>query len=392
MASKELASPAGIEPATYALGGRRAIRLCHGDGQTQVADYTSGGVTIQSDEDKAHKRPLIHHKEVDLMLDTKPLLTPTQFPTLQRSQLDTLQVNLGYLCNQTCTHCHVNAGPTRTELMSRKVVDQILALLERGGIHTLDVTGGAPEMNPHFRYLVREAKQLGVQTIDRCNLTILQHPEHPDLAEFLAAQEVIVTASLPCYSEQNVREQRGKGIFDQSIAALQKLNELGYGRREELQLHLVYNPNGTFLPPPQVGLEADYKRELKENYDIVFDRLLTITNMPISRFGGMLLAKDLYQPYMQLLKDNFSTANLESVMCRTLISVDWQGFVYDCDFNQMLDWPVQKGSAELIASDRARLHIADLLQGESLPEEIVIGEHCYGCTAGQGSSCSGALA
>jgi radical SAM/Cys-rich protein len=392
-----MASPAGIEPATYALGGRRAIRLCHGDGETQAADYTSGGVTIQSGGRLGRqltyaRAPFIHQREVDLMLDTKPLLSPTDFLALKRSQLGTLQVNLGYLCNQTCTHCHVNAGPTRTELMSREVVDQILALLQRGGIHTLDVTGGAPEMNPHFRYLVREAKKLGVQTIDRCNLTILMHPDYPDLAEFLAEQQVIVTASLPCYSEQNVREQRGKGIFDQSIAALQKLNELGYGRRDELQLHLVYNPNGAFLPPPQSGLEADYKRELKDSYGIVFHQLLTITNMPISRFGGMLLAKGLYQPYMQLLKDNFSTANLESVMCRTLISVDWQGYVYDCDFNQMLDWPVEKTASELIASDRGRLHVADLLEGQALPEDIAIGEHCYGCTAGQGSSCSGALA
>ncbi|MCW8196487.1 radical SAM/Cys-rich domain protein [Proteobacteria bacterium 005FR1] len=331
------------------------------------------------------------------MLDTKPLLTPTDFPSLRRGRLDTLQVNLGYLCNQTCTHCHVNAGPNRTELMSREVVDQVLTLLERGGMQTLDVTGGAPEMNPHFRHLVREARRLGVQTIDRCNLTILMHPDYPDLAEFLAEQEAMVTASLPCYSEKNVSEQRGKGIFDQSIAALQKLNELGYGRREELQLHLVYNPNGAFLPPPQAGLEADYKRELKEKYGILFDRLLTITNMPISRFGGMLLAKDLYPQYMQLLKDNFSIANLESVMCRSLISIDWQGYVYDCDFNQMLNWAVHDRNARvenggLIASDQKRMHIADLLAGSALPEEILIGEHCYGCTAGQGSSCSGALA
>lgn len=325
------------------------------------------------------------------MLDTKPLLTPTDFPALKRGQLETLQVNLGYLCNQTCTHCHVNAGPKRTELMSREVVDQILTLLERGGMQTLDVTGGAPEMNPHFQYLVSEARRLGVQTIDRCNLTILMHPDYPDLADFLAGQQVTVTASLPCYSEQNVSEQRGKGIFDQSIAALRKLNELGYGKREELQLHLVYNPNGAFLPPPQAGLEADYKRELHEKYDIVFNRLLTITNMPISRFGGMLLAKELYLPYMQLLKGSFSDANLESVMCRTLISIDWQGYVYDCDFNQMLDWPLRRSHAGLISSDRSRLHIADLLAGDALPEDILIGQHCYGCTAGQGSSCSGAL-
>lgn len=325
------------------------------------------------------------------MLDTKPLLSPTDFPALTRGQLDTLQVNLGYLCNQTCTHCHVNAGPKRTELMTREVIDQVLAYLEQTGIQTLDVTGGAPEMNPHFRYLVSEARKLGVQTIDRCNLTILMEPGYEGMAEFLAEQGVMVSASLPCYSEQNVSEQRGKGIFDQSIAALQKLNRLGYGKHDDLQLHLVYNPNGAFLPPPQEQLEADYKRELMENHGVVFNGLMTITNMPISRFGGMLLAKSLYKDYLQLLKDSYSAANMSSVMCRSLISVDWQGYVYDCDFNQMLDWPIPEPADELIASDRSRLHLASLLAGGALPEDIIVGEHCYGCTAGQGSSCSGAL-
>lgn len=325
------------------------------------------------------------------MLDSKPLLSPTDFPALKRGQLDTLQVNLGYLCNQTCTHCHVNAGPKRTELMSSAVIDQVLGFLEQSGIQTLDVTGGAPEMNPHFRYLVREARKIGVQTIDRCNLTILLEPGYEDMAEFLAEQRVIVTASLPCYSEQNVSEQRGKGIFDQSIAALQLLNRLGYGKQDDLQLHLVYNPNGAFLPPPQEQLQADYKRELMSEHDIAFHQLMTITNMPISRFGGMLLAKGLYHDYMQLLKSNFSTTNMGSVMCRSLISVDWQGYVYDCDFNQMLDWPIVGQGGEFIASDRNRMHLSDLLSSGKLPEDIVIGEHCYGCTAGQGSSCSGAL-
>lgn len=325
------------------------------------------------------------------MLDTKVLLSPTDFPALKRSHLDTLQVNLGYLCNQTCTHCHVNAGPKRTELMSKGVIDQVLTYLEQSGIQTLDVTGGAPEMNPHFRHLVREAREMGVQTIDRCNLTILLEPGYEDMAEFLAEEGVTVSASLPCYSEQNVREQRGKGIFEQSITALQALNRLGYGKQDNLQLHLVYNPNGAFLPPPQEQLEADYKRELMEQHGIAFHRLMTITNMPISRFGGMLLAKDLYQNYLQLLKNNYSTSNMNKVMCRSLISVDWRGYVYDCDFNQMLDWPILSQGGELIASDRSRLHLDDLLRGDSLGEDIIVGEHCYGCTAGQGSSCSGAL-
>ncbi|GAB1262053.1 arsenosugar biosynthesis radical SAM (seleno)protein ArsS [Aurantivibrio plasticivorans] len=336
------------------------------------------------------------------MLDTEPLLKKTDFPTIQRHTVDTLQVNLGYLCNLSCTHCHVNAGPKRTELMTQDVIDQLLQLVDRLNVKTLDVTGGAPEMNPHFRYLVSAARERGLDVIDRCNLTILCEPGYEDLAEFLAKEKVIVTASLPCYSEQNVAEQRGKGVFEQSIEALQKLNALGYGRDSELQLHLVYNPNGTFLPPPQESLEADYKRELFDYYGIHFHSLLTITNMPISRFGGMLLAKGLYDEYMQLLKGSYSDENLNNVMCKSLLSIDWQGYVYDCDFNQMLDWPIKpfkqqcsskysSTSVEVIGSDRSRLHIEDLLTDGKMPNEIIIGEHCYGCTAGQGSSCSGAL-
>src|SRR5690606_37292722 len=222
-------------------------------------------------------------REPRIMLDTKPLLRPTDFPPLQRSQTTTLQVNLGYLCNQSCTHCHVNAGPTRSVQMSREVVDQVLEYLRRHRLQVLDLTGGAPEMNPHFRYLVTEARRLDIQVIDRCNLTILLNPDHATTAGFLAAQGVTITASLPCYSDKNVSEQRGKGIFDQSIAALQKLNALGYGRDPALQLNLVYNPNGHFLPPAQEQLEADYKRELGSKFGIVFNSLLTITNMPISR-------------------------------------------------------------------------------------------------------------
>lgn len=324
------------------------------------------------------------------MKDSRELLLPSDFPSIRRSELNTLQLNLGYLCNLSCTHCHVNAGPKRTELMSAETIDLVIELLEKGEIQCLDLTGGAPEMNPEFRRLVRVARALDVTVIDRCNLTILLEPGYEDLAEFLAEQKVEVCASLPCYSEQNVDAQRGKGVFEESIEALQKLNQLGYG--EELLLNLVYNPGGPFLPPPQGDLERDYKRELKEKYNIVFNHLLTITNMPISRFGAVLNAKGEFQNYLQLLKDNFSHDNLAAVMCRQLVSVDWQGNLYDCDFNQMLEMPIHASRQEgaLIASDHA-MHIRDLL-GQSLRHiPIKVAEHCYGCTAGQGSSCSGAL-
>ena len=325
------------------------------------------------------------------MLDTKPLLLDTDFPPIYRDKTQILQINLGYLCNLSCTHCHVNAGPKRTELMSKETIEDVLAYIDTHAIHTLDLTGGAPEMNPHFRYLVIEARKRDVKVIDRCNLTILQEPEYEDMAQFLVDHQVDVVASLPCYSEQNVNEQRGKGVFQESIDALKKLNALGYGKRKELVLDLVYNPNGAFLPPNQQMLEQDYKTRLFDEHGIVFNQLYTITNMPISRFGGMLLAKDLYDSYMTLLKDNFSQSNIDAVMCKSLISIDWQGYVYDCDFNQMLDMPLTHQQPRYIGSDKVKQHIRDLrdmnLQGES----IVIGEHCYGCTAGQGSSCSGAL-
>ena len=318
------------------------------------------------------------------MLDTRPLLLTTDFPALTRGQMDTLQVNLGYLCNLSCTHCHVNAGPRRKELMSLQVVELVLEYIRRKQIRLLDLTGGAPEMNPHFRYLVTEARKLGVEVIDRCNLMILLEPGYEDLADFLAQNGVTITASLPCYLEENVEKQRGKGIYDGSITALKKLNALGYGREPHLQLNLVYNPIDLNLPPPQAGLEADYKRILAEKFDIVFNQLFTITNMPISRFGGMLLAKGLYNKYIGILKDNYAAANLEIVMCRSLISVDYQGYVYDCDFNQMLNLP-------LVASSRPKPHLRDLLDDDLTGKPIAVGEHCYGCTAGQGSSCGGAL-
>ena len=318
------------------------------------------------------------------MLDTRPLLLNTDFPPLTRAALQTLQVNLGYLCNLSCTHCHVNAGPKRRELMDRDAADLVLEFIHRKNIRILDLTGGAPEMNPHFRYLVTQARAMDVEVIDRCNLLILLEPGYEDLAAFLAEQGVTITASLPCYLEENVEKQRGKGIYDGSITALKKLNALGYGRRDDLQLNLVYNPVDLNLPPAQSGLEADYKRILAEKFGIVFNQLFTITNMPISRFGGMLLAKGLYNKYMDILKDNYAEANLATVMCRTLLSVDYQGYVYDCDFNQMLKLP-------LIATNRPKPHLKYLLDENLEGRGIAVGEHCYGCTAGQGSSCGGAL-
>ncbi len=331
------------------------------------------------------------------MLDTRPLLLASDFPALQRGVPETLQVNLGYLCNLSCTHCHVNAGPKRTELMAREQIDLVLEVLQGRQLKTLDLTGGAPEMNPHFRYLVEQARGLGVTVIDRCNLTILQEPGYEDLAEFLAAQGVEIVASLPCYSEQNVAEQRGKGIFKSSIAALKKLNVLGYGQGKGLTLNLVYNPNGTFLPPPQAALEQEYKAHLQQDFGLQFDQLFTITNMPIKRYGAMLLAKGEYEAYMQLLRENYSAENLETLMCRRLLSVDWQGYLYDCDFNQMLDLPINpgnkglKGQQNLIGSDKPRPHLRDLLETDFSAQAIVVGEHCYACAAGQGSSCGGSL-
>ena len=316
------------------------------------------------------------------MLSTIELLEVTDFPSLQRAQTQTLQVNLGYRCNQTCVHCHVNAGPNRTEMMDDALIDLIPQVLKARDIGTLDLTGGAPELHPRFRDLVREARALGVNVIDRCNLTILFEDDQEGLAEFLAEQQVEVVASLPCYSVETVDKQRGKGVFDLSIAGLQKLNALGYGQPDSnLILNLVYNPQGPSLPPPQQALEADYRRELEEHFGVQFSQLFTITNMPIKRFGSMLVSKGQFAPYMQLLKDNFSEANLDNLMCRSTISVDWQGRLYDCDFNQQL---------ELAVPGQTRT-LKDLLEADLDGHSICTGDHCYGCTAGQGSSCGGAL-
>lgn len=319
------------------------------------------------------------------MRATFPLLVNTDFPALRRQRPDTLQVNLGYTCNQSCVHCHVNAGPNRTEQMDLATVEQVLDVLRAGGISTLDLTGGAPEMNPHFRHLVAEARALGVKVMDRCNLTILEEPGYEDMAGFLAQHKVEIVASLPCYLEDNVDRQRGKGTFDTSMRVLQKLNALGYGSDPGLQLHLVYNPQGAVLPPPQARLKADYDQFLGEQFGIRFNQLFTITNMPIQRFGSMLLSKGQFNSYMQLLRGAHQDANLKQVMCRSLVSVDYQGYLYDCDFNQMLGMPMRHDGA-------GRMHLADLLASDLQGKPVAVADHCWGCTAGAGSSCGGALA
>lgn len=319
------------------------------------------------------------------MRDTWPLLEGIPFPAIKRRHLATLQVNVGYRCNQSCVHCHVNAGPHRTEQMGGEVIEHVLDVLERRGIPTLDITGGAPELNPHFRRLVRRARALGVHVIDRCNLTILDVPGQEDLAEFLAGEQVEITASMPCYLEDNVDRQRGKGVFDASIRALQRLNALGYGiTGSDLILNLVYNPQGPALPPGQAELETDYKRILGGQYGISFNRLFTLANMPIQRFGSILISKGEFSRYLALLHSAHRAENLDGVMCRDLISVDWRGLLYDCDFNQMLDLPA-------IGAERRRLHISDLLTRDIADNPIQVAGHCFGCTAGQGSSCGGAL-
>ncbi len=318
------------------------------------------------------------------MHDTLPLLEKTNFPAITRNKLEVLQVNLGYLCNLSCTHCHVNAGPHRTELMNKETMDQVLAFIDLHNLHTLDLTGGAPEMNPHFKYLVCAALDKGVKVIDRCNLTILLEEGYRDLAKFLAENQVEVVASLPCYMEDNVDKQRGKGTFNASISALQKLNTLGYGKPgTDLILNLVFNPQGATLPPDQHTLEQSYKYHLKDQFGIVFNQLFAITNLPIQRFGSVLVSKGKFDSYLQLLQDNFQQQNLEQVMCKNTLSIDWQGYVYDCDFNQMLHLP--------LGSRHKKTHLSTLTQTSFVEQTIKTLQHCYGCTAGQGSSCTGAL-
>jgi radical SAM/Cys-rich protein len=324
-------------------------------------------------------------KPLNTMHATLPLLAATTFPALKRQALETLQVNLGYKCNQSCLHCHVNAGPNRTEMMDHATADLVLRVAQARDVNTLDLTGGAPELSPHFRRLVRAARALNIRVIDRCNLTILSEPGQEDLAEFLAEEGVEVVASLPCYSVANVDRQRGEGVFDRSISGLQKLNALGYGQDgSDLVLNLVYNPQGAVLPPPQGALQADYKRELGQHFGIQFNHLFALTNMPIQRFGSTLISKGSFQAYLQLLKGAYQPHNLDTVMCRSMLSVDWQGDLYDCDFNQMLGLHARVGSL-------AKAHLRDLLTADGEGDAIRVAEHCYGCTAGQGSSCGGAL-
>ena len=328
------------------------------------------------------------------MLDPRPHLRPTDFPRIRRRKLNTLQMNLGYLCNLSCTHCHVAAGPRRTELMDRETMDVALDFMDRQQVRNLDVTGGSPEMNPEFRYLMREARNMGVHLMDRCNPTIIEEEGYEWVADFLADNQVEVIASLPCYTSDNVDQQRGKGVFDNSISALQKLNALGYGKPDTgLALNLVYNPVSPVLPPPQGQLQQDYEQHLADHFDIVFNELFTITNMPIQRYGSMLLSRGEFGDYMNLLKNAYRKDNVPEVMCRDLISVDYQGFVYDCDFNQMLEMPLGGSDMDYDApfDDGDRIYLGDLLETDFNGRPIRIADHCYGCTAGQGSSCGGAL-
>jgi radical SAM/Cys-rich protein len=315
-----------------------------------------------------------------------PLLKATDFPPVTRRALDTLQVNLGYRCNQACLHCHVNASPDRKEMMAKETIDQILAVLRARAIGTLDVTGGAPELNPHFRHLVRGARAAGVHVIDRCNLTVINEPGFEDLADFLAREGVEIVASLPCYTKENVDRQRGEHVFESSILALRKLNALGYGRPDTgLVLNLVYNPLGPSLPPAQDRLEATYKRELAEHFGIVFNHLYTLANMPIARFGSTLVSQGKFADYMRLLRGAHNPDNLDGVMCRSLVSVDYLGYLHDCDFNQMLGIP-------MVVAGKPRRHVTELMTMTLDGAPVAVADHCYGCTAGQGSSCGGALA
>lgn len=317
------------------------------------------------------------------MHDTWPLLKTSDFPEIERGTVTTLQLNLGYRCNLSCIHCHVAAGPRRTEQMDEETMQLALSVARRLDIRRLDLTGGSPEMNPQFRSLVERARLQGMHVMDRLNPTIMEEPGYEWVGGFLASHEIEVVASLPCYSQGNVDEQRGDGVFEGSIRALQTLNSLGYGQAgSALELNLVYNPNGAFLPPNQSGLEQDYRRLLGANFGIVFNRLYALANMPIQRFGSWLLSKGHFQTYMATLRHAHRDENLPSVMCRSTLSVGYDGRLYDCDFNQMLALPL--GGRE------GHTHLRDLASSD-VPRRIGVAGHCYGCTAGQGSSCGGAL-
>ncbi len=306
------------------------------------------------------------------------------FPSITREKLNTLQVNLGYRCNQICSHCHVNAGPNRKEEMSSDNINLLIQVVNKLDVQTLDLTGGAPELHPKFLFLIKEAVKQNIEIIDRCNLTILEEPGMENLHYFLADNNVTIVASLPCYLEENVDQQRGKGVFQKSISALKKLNKIGYGISDkQLKLNLVYNPIGISLPPEQVELEKKYKIYLFEKYGITFNQLYTITNMPIARFANELKRKGDFYNYTEKLINSFNSMNLNNVMCKNLISINWEGHLFDCDFNQQLDLPLTG----------KKLHLRDMLchNFNLRNKEIRVGSHCFGCTAGSGSSCAGSL-
>lgn len=339
----------------------------------------------------------LHHRKATLaepseqlrILDSSPVPSFSEavrghgLTELKSSSIEILQVNVGKLCNMTCRHCHVDAGPDRREIMTRETIDACLAALQSANIGTLDLTGGAPEMNPDFRYFVTAARRLGVHVIDRCNLTILLAKGYEDTARFLADNDVEIVASLPCYLEENTDRQRGTGAYRESIAAIRQLNELGYGQEDSGRLlTLVFNPSGPSLPPDQQELERAYRKHLKAEFDIEFNRLFTITNMPISRFLEDLLSAGQYEAYLQKLIDAFNPAAVDAVMCRTTLSVGWDGSLYDCDFNQML---------ELSVADGLPRNIRDFDINRFTNRAVKVGQHCFGCTAGSGSSCQGSI-
>ncbi|MDB4088857.1 arsenosugar biosynthesis radical SAM protein ArsS [Flavobacteriales bacterium] len=308
------------------------------------------------------------------------------FP-LSTTGLDIFQINMGKMCNQVCSHCHVDAGPDRKEIMTKETLQQCLDAIEKSGMKTVDLTGGAPEMNPHFRWFVEEAYKLGCKTIVRCNLTIIvANKKYFDLPEFYKKNEVEIVSSLPHYSSKKTDSQRGDGVFDRSIRALKMLNEVGYGMEGSgLILNLVYNPSGAFLPPAQAGLEMQFKRKLKKDFEIEFNSLFAITNIPISRYLDYLVASENFEGYMEKLVNSYNPIAAEGVMCRNTISVGWDGYLYDCDFNQMLELKVA-------VKDKSQQHVSDFNSQSLLDRKIIINEHCYGCTAGAGSSCGGEIA
>ena len=306
-----------------------------------------------------------------------------KFPSIYKEPIETLQINIGYKCNQACKHCHVNSSPLRTEKMSNEMISLIPKIIEKYKIKTLDITGGAPELHPEFKNLITSLSTKQIDIIDRCNLTIFFEEGYEDLPQFLAKNKVIVTASLPCYQKDNVEIQRGFGVFEKSINAIKILNDLGYGKKENgLQLNLVYNPVSPILPPSQEILEKDYKKILFEKYNIVFNNLYTITNMPINRYEESLRREGKLNTYYKLLKENFNENNLENLMCKKTISVNWLGEIYDCDFNQQINFRENKGPKTLF----------DLLdESFTFDYGVAVKEHCFACTAGAGSSCGGTL-